>query len=139
VIRARAALVEVRTRLINVARGMSKSFGERLRRCDARSVDQEMAQGLTEGLQAAIKALLEQLGEMSAGIQELDDQIQQIARDPEVELLTAVGGIGVLIARTFILTLEDPQQFQRSRDVGAYGDAAAATAEQPERSEVGHQ
>jgi len=30
-IRARAALVEARTRLINTARGLTKSFGERLR------------------------------------------------------------------------------------------------------------
>lgn len=122
VIRTRAALVEVRTRLINVARGLSKSCGERLRKCDARSVNEEMAQDLPEALQAAIRPLLEQVGELSARIQKLDDQIQQMAREryPEVELLTAVGGIGVLIALTFMLTLEDSQRFQRSRDVGAY-------------------
>jgi len=38
VIRARAALVEARTMLINSARGLTKSYGERLRR-SARSAD----------------------------------------------------------------------------------------------------
>jgi len=122
VIRTRAGLVAARTQLINVARGLSKSFGERLRQCDARYVNEELAQELPAGLKAAIKPLLEQIGELSARIQEFDQQIQQIAREryPETSLLMAVGGVGVLIALTFILTLEDAQRFQRSRDVGAY-------------------
>ena len=39
---------------------------------------------------------------------------------PETALLTAVAGVGVLIALTFILTLEDPHRFPKSRAVGAY-------------------
>jgi transposase len=122
VIRTRATLVEGRTRLINTARGLTKSFGERLRKCDARYVNEELAKDLPPTLKGAIEPLLKQIGEMSAGIKEYDATIQRIAREryPEVELLTAVGGVGVLIALTFILTLEDPHRFQRSRDVGAY-------------------
>jgi transposase len=121
-IRARAALVEGRTRWINAARGLSKSFGERLRKCDARYVNEELAQDLPPALQGAIQPLLKQIGELSARIQEYDEAIQRIAREryPEVALLTAVGGVGVLIALTFILTLEDAHRFARSRDVGAY-------------------
>jgi len=33
---------------------------------------------------------------------------------PETALLTAVAGVGVLIALTFILTLEDPHRFPKS-------------------------
>jgi len=122
VIRARASLVESRTRLIHAARGFSKAFGERLRKCDARYVNEEMAQGLPEGLKGAIEPLLKEIGVLSGRIAEYDQEIQRMAREryPEVELLTAVGGVGVLIALTFILTLEDPHRFQRSRDVGAY-------------------
>jgi transposase len=121
-IRTRAVLVEGRTRLINAARGFSKSFGERLRKCDARYVNEEMAQHLPAGLREALEPLLKQIGEMSARIQEYDQAIERMAREryPEVMLLTAVGGVGVLIALTFMLTLEDPHRFQRSRDVGAY-------------------
>lgn len=122
VIRTRATLVEGRTRLINAARGLTKSFGERLRKCDARYVNEDLAKDLPLALKEAIEPLLKQIGEMSGRIHEYDVAIQRIAREryPEVELLTAVGGVGVLIALTYILTLEDPHRFQRSRDVGAY-------------------
>jgi transposase len=122
VIRSRAALVEGRTRLINAARGLSKSFGERLRKRDARYVDEELAKDLPSGLKEAIGPLLKQIGELSARISEYDQRIQQIAREryPQTALLTAVGGVGVLIALTFILTLEDAGRFSRSRDVGPY-------------------
>jgi transposase len=37
---------------------------------------------------------------------------------PEVSLLQKVKGVGTLIALTYVLTLEDPHRFRRSRDVG---------------------
>src|SRR5207302_544781 len=58
VIRARAGLVRARTALINTARGVSKSYGERLRSCNARNVDAEKASGLSPELQAALQPLL---------------------------------------------------------------------------------
>jgi transposase len=41
-------------------------------------------------------------------------------RYAETELLRQVEGIGPLTALTFVLTLEDPNRFERSRSVGAY-------------------
>lgn len=121
-IRARAALVESRTRLINAARGLSKSFGERLKKCDARYVNEELASDLPTELKAALDPLLKQIGELSARIVEYDEAIHRIAEEryPETKALTAVSGVGVLIALTFILTLGDRERFLRSRDVGAY-------------------
>jgi transposase len=50
-----------------------------------------------------------------------DRKIEEIAqRYPEVELLTQVYGVGTLIGLTYILTIEDAQRFQHSRDVGAF-------------------
>src|SRR5712672_4461004 len=48
VIRARAGLVRSRTALINTARGLAKSYGERLRGCNVRNVNPEKAQGLSQ-------------------------------------------------------------------------------------------
>ena len=45
---------------------------------------------------------------------------RQRERYPETELLRQVEGIGPLTALTFVLTLEDPYRFERSRSVGAY-------------------
>jgi transposase len=39
---------------------------------------------------------------------------------PEVKLLKQVKGVGTRIALTFLLTLEDPRRFRKSRDVGCY-------------------
>src|SRR5687768_17837619 len=38
----------------------------------------------------------------------------------ETELLRQVPGVGPLTSLTFVLTLEDPGRFEKSRSVGAY-------------------
>ena len=121
-IRARAVLVEARTMLINNARGLTKSFGERLEKRDARYVNEEMAKELPPALEASVRPLLEEVGRLSACIEEYDEAIEGMAREryPETALLTAVPGVGKLIALTYMLTIEDPHRFQRSREVGCY-------------------
>src|SRR5271156_772730 len=47
VIRARAGLVRARTSLVNTARGLTKSYGERLRGCNVRNMNAEKAEGLS--------------------------------------------------------------------------------------------
>src|SRR5215472_4436930 len=56
--KARAGLVRARTALVNTARGLAKSYGERLRGCNAGSMNPERAEGLSPELQAALKPLL---------------------------------------------------------------------------------
>jgi transposase len=58
VIRARAALVGARTALVNSARGLAKSYGERLRKCGTQQVSKDLAAGLSTELQAALEPLL---------------------------------------------------------------------------------
>src|SRR5271168_4417830 len=47
VIRARAVLVSARTALVNAARGLAKSYGERLRKCGTQQVNPDLAAGLS--------------------------------------------------------------------------------------------
>jgi transposase len=42
------------------------------------------------------------------------------AHYPETDLLRQVEGLGPLTALTFVLSLEDPYRFEKSRSVGAY-------------------
>ena len=49
-IRARAGLVRARTALVNTARGLAKSYGERLRGCNVRNMNPEKAAGLSPEL-----------------------------------------------------------------------------------------
>src|ERR1700735_3400887 len=54
VIRARAALVGARTALVNAARGLAKSYGERLRKCGTQQVNEDLAVGLSPELRATV-------------------------------------------------------------------------------------
>ncbi len=122
VIRARAGLVRARTSLINTARGLTKSYGERLRGCSPRKVNRELAEGLSPELQSALQPLLDEIESLSERIREYNDRVQQIAQEsyPGVAQLEQVKGVGTLIALTYMLTLEDPRRFRKSRDVGCY-------------------
>ena len=121
VIRARAELVEVRTGLINCARGLAKPMGERLKKCDADQVGEALGKPLSEAVQVVIGPLLKSVEAISRQMKVYDEKIEEIAkRYPEVELLTQVYGVGTLIALTFILTIEDAERFVHSRDVGPF-------------------
>jgi len=122
VIRARAGLVRARTALINTARGLTKSYGERLRGCSPRKMNRELAEGLSPELQRALQPLLDEIESLSERIREYNQRVQQIAQEsyPEVARLEQVKGVGTLIALTYVLTLEDPRRFRKSRDVGCY-------------------
>src|SRR5947199_1053260 len=122
VIRARAGVVRARTALVNTARGLAKSYGERLRGCNVRNMNPEKAEGLSPELQSALQPLLvgiESLSEQNRGYKE---HIEKLAEEsyPQVAVLKQIKGVGTLIALTFLLTLEDPHRFRKSRDVGCY-------------------
>jgi len=122
VIRARAGLVRARTALVNTARGLAKSYGERLRGCNVRNMNPEKASGLSPELQTALEPLLAGIEALSDHIRECNERIEKLAQEsyPQVALLKQVKGVGTLIALTFSLTLEDARRFRKSRDVGCY-------------------
>lgn len=122
VIRARAALVSTRTALVNAARGLTKSYGERLRKCGTGQMNREVAKELSQELRDALEPLLAEIESLNERIAEYDRRIEQIAKEthPEVALLQQVKGVGTLIALTYVLTLDDPHRFRRSRDAGCF-------------------
>jgi len=121
VIRARAAVIEARTSLINAARGQAKTLGERLGRCDADQVGVEMAEGFPAEVRRVVEGLLRMVAELTVQIREYDREIHAIALGyPELELFTAIYGVGELTALTFLLTIEDQQRFKKSREVGPF-------------------
>jgi transposase len=121
-IRVRAELVEVRTSLVNAARGLAKAMGERLPKCDADQMGVERLASLPAALQELLRPLLKEVESLTEKIHGCDERIEQIAREqyPETELLRQVKGVGTLIALTFVLTVEDAERFRKSRDVGCY-------------------
>jgi len=122
VIRVRASLVGARTALVNTVRGLAKAIGERLPSCDPDQMGVQRMESLSAEVGETLRPLLQEVESLTAKIQALDQKIEQIARSeyPETRLLRQVSGVGALIALTFVLTVEDRERFQKSRDVGCY-------------------
>jgi len=120
-IRSRQALVDCRTQLVNHVRGAVKSFGYRLPKCPARSFHNKVPEHIPEALRPALGPILEQIGSLTERIRDYERKLEEISgeRYPETSLLRQVEGIGSLTALTFVLTLEDPYRFEKSRSVGA--------------------
>jgi transposase len=134
-IRSREALVGCRTQLVNHVRGAVKSFGGRLPKCPARSFHNKAAEHIPEALWPALGPILEQIGSLTERIRDYDRELQTISKEsyPETELLRQVEGIGPLTALTFVLTVEDPYRFEKSRSVGAYLGLVPATERSGDR------
>jgi transposase len=122
VIRARAELVSARTALVNAARGLVKSFGERLPKCGTYQVNEKLAEGVSAELRDVLGPLLREVESLNERIQEYDERMEKIAKEvyPEVSLLKQVKGVGTQIALTYVLTIEDPYRFPKSREVGCF-------------------
>jgi transposase len=121
-IRSREALVGSRTQLVNHVRGAVKSFGRRLPKCPARSFHNKAAEHIPETLLPALGPILETIASLTQRIRDYEHELESISREhyPETDLLRQVEGIGPLTALTFVLTVEDPYRFEKSRSVGAY-------------------
>jgi transposase len=121
VTKARDALVRTRTKLVNHARGLVKSFGERLPSCTAESFHRTARTHIPEALKAALEPLFSVLERIDEQIAAYDHQVQELAKKyPDVEVIAQPKGVGVLTALVFLLTLEDKTRFRKSRTVGAF-------------------
>lgn len=120
VIRSRDALVRSRTLLINHARGSVKAAGARLPSCSAASFHHKSREAVPEALAPALLPIADTVGSLTEQIKDHDRQIERLCEEryPETKLLMQISGVGPLTALTFILTLEDPRRFKKSRQVG---------------------
>ena len=134
-IRSRQALVNCRTQLVNHVRGAVKSFGGRLPKCPARSFHKRASEHIPEALLPALGPILETIGSLTQRIRDYERKLETVCQEhyPETELLRQVEGIGALTALTFVLTLEDPYRFEKSRCVGAYLGLVPATDQSGDR------
>ena len=121
-IRAREAAVESRTQLINVIRSLSKGFGERLAKCSTESFTAKLAEQIPAAIRPAVAPLLEVIDHLNEQIHYYDQREEHMARERygKYTLLTAVDGVGVHTALSYMLTIGDPERFEKSRQVGAF-------------------
>src|SRR5919112_325779 len=125
IIRSRQALIGCRTQLVNHVRGAVKSFGARLPKCPARSFHKRASEHIPQALWPALGPILEQIGSLTQRIRDYERKLEEISKAhyPETPLLRQVEGIAPLTPLTFVLSLEDPYRFEKSRSVGRTWDS----------------
>lgn len=121
-IRARHALIRARTLLVNHGRSAVKSLGARLPKCSSEAFAKRAPGHFPEGMHEALGPLVDQIAQLTVKIREYDGKIERVAKEkyPETERLRQVTGVGPITALAYVLTLEDPNRFPKSRTVGAY-------------------
>jgi transposase len=121
-LRSRDALVTARTLLVNHVRGLVKSVGSRLPACSTACFSKAAAEKIPECLRPGLLPVIDQIACLTNRIKTVDCQIKALADQsyPQTKLLRQVKGIGPITSLTFVLTLEAPERFGKSRAVGAF-------------------
>jgi transposase len=108
--------------LINAARGLAKGLGGRLPKCSTASFPRKVKEGLPAEAREMLLPLVELVESLGNCIRAYDDAIERLGREkyPQTKLLRQVKGVGPITSLAYLLTLENPERFKRSRDVGPY-------------------
>lgn len=133
-VRSRDTLVRARTALINHVRGTVKAHGARLPLCSAPAFHRKVAEHIPEGLRRALTPHLDIIEQLSRQIAACDRWVGELCADryPDTKLLRQVTGVGPLTALTYVLAIEDPHRFRRSREVGlTWGSLRASGSPAP--------
>lgn len=122
VLRVRDTLVSSRTKMVTAARGMAKALGARITKCSTPSFAKTARKELPEDLRAALAPLLDSIQKLTLEIRDLDKRVEQLGAEshPETKLIRQVHGVGPVTALAFVLIIEDPAHFAKSRDVGPF-------------------
>jgi transposase len=121
---ARAALVEVRTKLVNTVR----SFLRMKAMPQVRATPNTLAKNIRlvllktpDGVPDFIELLLVSIEGLNAQIEKADEALEQVAdSDPVCKLLRTMPGVGVVTSVSFAAAIDDVSRFDSSAKVASY-------------------
>jgi transposase len=121
-VRARDTVVQARTKLINHVRGAVKALGSRLPKCSAEVFPTRARTAVPDSVSAVLAPMLDLIATLTQQIRRYDTDVETLAKTtyPVVAQLSQPAGVGALTALTYVLLVENPARFPRSRTVGAY-------------------
>ena len=120
---ARTRLVRITTELSNQIRGLMKTFGLVVPAGKGSKFDEHVRALLVDqkDLAAIVLPVLEAWRSMRLRAAELGRQLIANARKSEAcQLLMSIPGVGTVTATSFTTAIEDPNNFRKSRSVGAW-------------------
>jgi transposase len=133
-LRAREGLVRTRVLLINLVRGQVKSLGGRIPSCSTATFATKAEAYIPAELQPALLPTLALIGQLTQQIKQSEKELEGVSkRYPEVEFLRQIKGVGCLTALAFVLVIEEPQRFTKSRAVGAFVGLTARQSQSGEQ------
>jgi transposase len=123
-VKVRAGLVDCRSKLINVVRGLLKSItGRRLPSCSAEVFARRVRELLPADELDLVEEGLATIEELSKKVKACDRELKKLVEGKygkETQGMRQVPGVGPLLSLYFVLTLEDPNRFARARSVAPY-------------------
>lgn len=121
-LRSRDALVRTRTQLINHVRGAVKAIGSRLPRFSSDAFARKARTVIPESLKPALLPLVDAIDSLTGHIHGAEKRLEELAATtfPDSVALRQVHGVGLLTSLAYVLVLEDPTRFPKSRTVGAF-------------------
>jgi transposase len=122
-LKVRDALVRNRVNAMNSVRFLVKSLGVPVpSSVKATAFVRKFREQADAATTALVEPLLQMLDHANAQIKQLDDELETLAdkKYPMTHRLRQVDGVGPLTALAFVLTIESPERFPCTRDVGAY-------------------
>jgi len=122
ILKGRDQLVGARTKLVNHVRGTLKTLGLSLKGCTPLNMPTKAPDQIPGALWPSVAAVIETIAHLTDQIRDLDKEIDRLCAKeyPETQYLLQVPGVGPKTALTYVLTLEKPERFEKSRDVGAF-------------------
>ena len=97
-------------------------MGKRLPKSSSPSFAQKAEEAIPVEIREALLPLVRMAAALSECIQGYDEKIEKLGREKygHTALLRQVKGVGPITALAYVLTLENPERFVKSRDVGPY-------------------
>lgn len=121
-LRVRDLLVRMRTMAVQQVRGICKAFGVKLPKSSTEAFARAMTDLIPDLLRPAAEPMLVTIAFMTDQIHALEKQLVRVAktRYPEIAHLQQLPGVGPIVAAAFVLSIEDPKRFTKSRRVGSW-------------------
>src|ERR1700747_184044 len=100
----------------------SRAWARGCPKCSSRSFAQKGEEAVAVEMREALLPLVRLAATLSADIKEYDKKIEALGQEKygHTALLRQVKGVGPITALAYVLTLENPQRFAKSWDVGPY-------------------
>jgi transposase len=121
-IKLRDSLVRARVAVINSIRFTLKSLGYRVSNPSNERFHKSVLYEVPESVRTLIAPGVASIAELSARIKALEISIARMAAEkyPQTIYLQQISGVGPITSLYFVLKIENPERFKRTRDIGAF-------------------